>query len=510
MKKFWIVFAVVAVLVGGGFGTLWYMMSRLERSVSVDGGVLVWHVSGAFPEELDDSFWGQVQGGDQLTLGESVLALDRAARDDRVTALVLDLQGVKADWAKVGELADAVGRFRASGKPVVAYLDGAGTRDYVLAAQAGQVVMSPEANLMILGVSAQLEFWKDILGKLGMKADFIHIGQYKSAPERMTRREASDPNREMVTSIVEDRWDDLLGQLAAARGRDRDQVAAWIDQGLFDATSALESGVVDTLGYWQDLMDDRYGDDDVTDFADYCLDRPKGRPRRRHGRPGLRDRRHHAGREPLRPLPGQDRRQRVGGRRPGRHGRRRRRGRGDPAGGQPRRQRPGQRPDLEGDPAPAGQEAGDRLHERHGGQRRLLRLLPGRLGLRRSGHPDRVDRRLRRQDGPHRHVREDRREPRVHHPRRQRPALQRRRRLHRRPARPVHQPRWSGSTTVSWARWPRAATWTRTRCAPWPRAGSGPGARPSGTAWWTGWAACSAPSRRPSGPWAWPRTTASA
>jgi len=217
-----------------------------------------------------------MRSGDQLTLGESVLALDRASRDDRITALVLDLQGVTADWAKVGELADAVGRFRASGKPVVAYLEGADTRDYVVASRAGQVIMSPEANLMILGVTAQLEFWKDILGKLGMKADFIHIGKFKSAPERMTRREASDPNKEMVTAIVEDRWDDLLGQLAAARGRDRDQVAAWIDQGLFDAPSALEAGVVDTLGYWEDLMDDRYGDQDVTDFADYCLDRPRG------------------------------------------------------------------------------------------------------------------------------------------------------------------------------------------------------------------------------------------
>lgn len=276
MKKFWIVFAVVAVLVGGGLGAVWLLVHSLEESVSVDGGVLVWDLGGGFPEERDDSFWGQVQGGGDLTLAETVLALERAARDERITALVMDLQGVDADWAKVEELARAVADFRASGKPVVAYLDGADTRDYVLAAQAEQVMMAPEATVMVLGVTAQLDFMKDTLDKLGMQADFIHVGRYKSAPERMTRSEASADNREMIEAIVDDRWEVLLDRLAAARGRGRDEIAAWIAQGMFDAPSALAAGVVDTLGYWEDLLEQRFADQDVTDFADYCLDRPHG------------------------------------------------------------------------------------------------------------------------------------------------------------------------------------------------------------------------------------------
>ncbi len=130
MKKFWIVLAVVAVLVGGGLGGIWFLLHSLQETVAVDGGVLVWDLGGDFAEEQDDSFWGQLQGGSDLTLGDAVLALGRAARDDRVTALVMDLQGVGADWAKVEELSGAIADFRAAGKPVVAYLDGADTRDY--------------------------------------------------------------------------------------------------------------------------------------------------------------------------------------------------------------------------------------------------------------------------------------------------------------------------------------------------------------------------------------------
>ena len=90
MKKFWIAFAVVAIVVGGGFGLLWYSFSRLEDTVRVDGGVLVWEVAGAFPEERDDTLWGQMRDRGELTLREAILALGRAAADDRITGLMMD------------------------------------------------------------------------------------------------------------------------------------------------------------------------------------------------------------------------------------------------------------------------------------------------------------------------------------------------------------------------------------------------------------------------------------
>lgn len=271
MKKFWIVFIILALVVGGGFGFMYYSFSRLEAAVSIDGGVLVWEVGGSLPEERDDSFWGQVRSGGQLTLGEAVFSLYRAGEDDRITGLLLDFRGLTTDWAKLEELRQAVLAFKESGKPVIAYLDGSDTRDYALAVLADEVVVSPEANLMVLGVVAELDFMKDTLDKLGMQADFVHVGKYKSAPERMTRSGASDANREMIAAIVQDRYDDLLGALAAGRGVGRDQVAAWIDQGMFDAQEALAAGLADTTMYYDEMMDARFPDEDVTYLEDYVL-----------------------------------------------------------------------------------------------------------------------------------------------------------------------------------------------------------------------------------------------
>jgi protease-4 len=281
MKKFWIVFIALALVVGGGFGFMWYSFSHLEDSVSIKGGLLVWEVGGAYPEERDDSFWGQVRAGGEPTLSEAVFSLYRAAEDDRITGLLMDFRGLSTDWAKLEEFRQAVAAFKASGKPVYAHLDGGSTRDYALAVMADQVVISPEANLMVLGIVAELEFMKDTLDKLGMKADFIHVGKYKSAPERMTRNEASQANREMIETIVQDRYDALVGQLAAGRSVDQSQVQDWINQGMFDAAGALAAGLVDTTMYFDDLVDWSFPDEEITYLDDYVL-APRGKSKARH------------------------------------------------------------------------------------------------------------------------------------------------------------------------------------------------------------------------------------
>jgi protease-4 len=273
MKRFWIVMAVLLVMIGGGFGFCWHAVTSYEDHVAVEGGVLVWQVAGEYAEERDDSFRGQLMGGGETTFSETLFALLRAADDARITGLLLDMRGLEADWAKVDELRGAVARFRDGGKPVVAYIEAAGLQDYALAAGADDVVLAPEGTLMVLGLAAEMSFMKDTLAKLGMKADFVHVGAYKSAPEQMTRSSASEANREMVEAIVGDRYETLLAGLAADRGVDRDRAAAWIDRGLYDAPSALAAGLVDTVLYYDEMIDAYFPSDETTDLGDYQLER---------------------------------------------------------------------------------------------------------------------------------------------------------------------------------------------------------------------------------------------
>ncbi len=269
MKKFWIVFVVLVVFIGGGLALLWRTVNKLEGGPDIAGGALVWEVAGAYPEQADDSFLAQLMYGHALEVNDVVFALKRAAEDPRITGLVLVIDSLATDWAKVEEFRAAVRRFKTSGKPVVAYLESGGTMEYGLAVAADTVVAAPEAILMVLGVSAELSFIKDTLAKLGMEADFLHVGKYKSAPESMTRNESSAAAREMIGAIVDSRYERLVAMIAGDRSVGAEAVRGWIDTGMFDAGTALASGLIDTMLYEEQLLESIFPDDELTYLDDY-------------------------------------------------------------------------------------------------------------------------------------------------------------------------------------------------------------------------------------------------
>ena len=80
----------------------------------------------------------------QYRLRDLVAALDAAKDDDRVKAVALDLDGFTGGGqTAIGDLADAVRRVRAAGKPVVAYATGYTDDGYQLARRASEIWLNP-------------------------------------------------------------------------------------------------------------------------------------------------------------------------------------------------------------------------------------------------------------------------------------------------------------------------------------------------------------------------------
>jgi len=278
MKKFWIVIIVLAVMAGGVLTAGWLLMRQLDQdAIGPTSGVLHWQVDGAYAERRDQSPVALVMKGYRPVMAEVTNALGRAARDDGITGLLIQIDVAPMDWAKLEELRAGVARFAASGKPVAAWLTNAGAREYMLASAADIVGMPPEGALMITGASAEMSFLAGTLDKLGMEADFVYVGRYKSAPESLTRKSASDPHREMIESIVDDHYQGLLDVICAGRGLSRDVAASVVDQGLLDARSAVVAGLADTLLYFTEFGDFAFADDSRTDMDDYILAGGKAR-----------------------------------------------------------------------------------------------------------------------------------------------------------------------------------------------------------------------------------------
>jgi protease-4 len=115
--------------------------------------------------------------------------LEKARVDKRINGVVLEIGFLQTGYAKIQELHYLIEEFRRSGKKIIAYLgpELAFTKDYYVATACDSIFMAPTANLTISGVHSEITFYKNLLDKLGVEAEFAQIGKYKNAPDVYTR-----------------------------------------------------------------------------------------------------------------------------------------------------------------------------------------------------------------------------------------------------------------------------------------------------------------------------------
>ena len=192
-------------------------------------------------------------GDTQLDLQSTIKRIEKAAKDDSIDGLILMIRSPAIGRGKVHELRDAIARYRKSGKKVYADIESAMPSDYLIASACDEIVM-PESGMVILpGVRIETMFYKGLLDKLGVHADFLHMGDAKGAAEAITRHDFSKPVRENLTSMVDDLYEQMVETVAFDRPLTREQVIAAIDEGLMGAKRAKKLGFIDQIAYAEDL-----------------------------------------------------------------------------------------------------------------------------------------------------------------------------------------------------------------------------------------------------------------
>ena len=184
-----------------------------------------------------------------IDLRKQIARIDRAANDDTIGGMVLRLQQFGMGRGQVNELRKAIQRFRSAGKHAVAELEVATTPTYLLACACDEIVMPESGFLVLPGIRAEPLFYKGLLAKIGVKADFVHVGDAKGAAEPYTRREWSKPVKKNITSLVDDLYDQMIDTITMDRPMKRQTVIDAIDKGLLTASEAQEIGLIDRLAY---------------------------------------------------------------------------------------------------------------------------------------------------------------------------------------------------------------------------------------------------------------------
>jgi protease-4 len=262
MVKFLIGLATGVALVFLAVILLFVVALRFREGAPViaDNSVLVVRLSGELPEKPPMELPSFV-GDDHtpLTVIGVWSALDKAAADGRIKAVVLQPEGLSAGWAKLEELRLDIDKFKKSGKPVFAYLRQPGTREYYVASGADRIYVGPAEPVMVKGLRAEMMYFKKTLDKIGVNVEIEHAGKYKDFGDMFTRSDMSPETREVMTSVVDDLYANLVGGIAAGRRKTPDEVRAIIDQGPFTAPQALKAGLVDELRFedqmWGELKD---------------------------------------------------------------------------------------------------------------------------------------------------------------------------------------------------------------------------------------------------------------
>lgn len=196
---------------------------------------------------------------------------DRAAKDINVQEIVVRFGAPQIGWARGSELADALARMAASGKPVTCHLDAADNLTYWIAARScPRVTVAPGGGIDLVGLALEAVFLKELLASMGVTADMLHIGKYKDAAEALTNTEMSPESREAAESLVAALHDELVAGIAAGRKKDAAAVAGLVDGGPYTAKAAVAAGLADaveTLPGQLERLRDKYAGGVVDDYG---------------------------------------------------------------------------------------------------------------------------------------------------------------------------------------------------------------------------------------------------
>jgi protease-4 len=185
---------------------------------------------------------------DEAMTIQSVLGRLHQARDDKdIRAVLVTLGQTDFNLAQAQEVRSALVALRNAGKRTFVYADSYDTTGYIMASGATDVCMLGGGQIMIPGVGMEAMFLKGLLDKIGIKADYVQVGEYKGADEQYTRTEPSKELRGELNKLLDAVWEQIVDGIAFHRSLSRSKVEDIVDQAMLTGAVAKERRLVDHL-----------------------------------------------------------------------------------------------------------------------------------------------------------------------------------------------------------------------------------------------------------------------
>lgn len=213
------------------------------------------HLTGGYPEgaQLPGLFGDLTE-----SLGDAIGRLEKAAEDDRIAGVILKLDDpgeLRLNWSTAYAFRRAIAAVQKAEKPVYCWMSMAETPGYLVASACDRVFMPESGALMVLGLRAEVTFYKNLFDKLDIQPEMLRVGKFKSAAEPYTRTEMSPEFREEMEELLNDLYHEMIAAVAAGRKLETESVTEAIDQGPLVATTARDLKLIDEFAYEDQVAD---------------------------------------------------------------------------------------------------------------------------------------------------------------------------------------------------------------------------------------------------------------
>ena len=221
-------------------------MKQLEQKKAALSKVAYFNLTRPIEEKpADFSLFGDDAS---LTLRSLLDRLHMAQKDEDVKAVLITLgAGSGVSFSQAQEIRDALAAIVKSGKPCFVYADSFDTPSYTMATGADHICMLEGGEIEIPGVGLEVTFLKGLFDKIGVKADYVQIGEYKGADEEYTRTEASQELRGELNKLTDALYSQIVDGISKHRHLDRSEVQDLIDRTIVIGKEAKDRGFVDEL-----------------------------------------------------------------------------------------------------------------------------------------------------------------------------------------------------------------------------------------------------------------------
>jgi protease-4 len=181
------------------------------------------------PTEDQQSIFNVSDKNTSILIYDALEAVRKAKTDDNIKGISIEVDNLNAGITQIDDLRAAIQDFKKSGKFVYAYGNAVSQSSYYLGSVADQYYLNPSGGIELKGLATEVTFFKDFAEKYGIGIEVIRHGKFKSAVEPFLRNDISPENKEQLSTLLNDIWDNTASKIASSRKMDVNQFKTVVD-----------------------------------------------------------------------------------------------------------------------------------------------------------------------------------------------------------------------------------------------------------------------------------------